>query len=323
MYNNVLMREIPKFSVVIPVFNEEKNVPELYLRLTGVLNQLGTYEIIFIDDGSSDNSYHIMRNIAAKDQSVKVIKFSRNFGQHPAINAGFKYAQGENIILMDADLQDKPEDITMLYKKINEGYDIVFTRIGNIERPFFKKINSSIFHYVFSKLSASRAPSDIGTFRIFNRKFLRNIYKYRERKVVYGPLMSYVGFKSTYVTVDKNKRLQGETHYSFIKLLRLAIDSLSSYTMIPLIFMIYSGFLLAFMSFFAALFFIFKKIAFGIDVSGYASIMISIFFFSGIILLSLGIVGDYIYRIYQEVLQRPLFLVEEEINFRDSRGGNE
>lgn len=315
------IQEIPDFSIVIPIYNEEENIPELYRRLGAALKKIGTYEIIFIDDGSEDNSFQIARDIAIKDKTVKVIKFSRNFGQHPAINAGFHHATGKYIVLMDADLQDDPADIKILYEKIKEGHDIVFTQIKNSERSFFNKINSAIFHFVFSRLSGAGNPPNIGTFRIFNRKVLASVNKYSERRIVYGPLMAYIGFKSVYKEVQKSKRTKGITHYSFFNLLRMAIDSLSMYTMIPLTFMIYSGFLIAILSFFTALYFILKKMVYGIDVSGYASIIISIFFLSGVILLSLGIVGDYIFRIYQEVLHRPRFLIDEKINIEDSQGG--
>ena len=313
----------PEFSVVIPIYNEEENIPELYSRLFSTLYGLGSYEIIFIDDGSVDNSFPLMKEIAQKDRSVKIIRFSRNYGQHPAIKAGFRHARGNYIILMDADLQDDPEDIKILYAKIKEGYDIVFSQIKNIERSIFKKMTSMIFHFVFSRVSGSRNPADIGTFRIFTKKVLNSINKYEERGIIYGPLMASIGYKSAYVEVRKNKRSKGVTHYSFFKLMRMAIDSLSTYTMIPLQLMIYSGFIIAILSFAAAVYLIFKKLAYGIAVPGYASSLISSFFLGGVILLSLGIVGDYIFRIYQEVLRRPLFLIDERINMDDARGGED
>lgn len=310
----------PKFSIIIPIYNEEENIPELYNRLTSALEELGSYEIIFVDDGSSDRSFPLLKDIAENDRSVKVMKFSRNFGQHPAINAGFLHASGQYVVLMDADLQDDPADIKNLYEKIREGYDIVFTLIENSDTSIFRKFNSMIFHFIFARLSGANTPPNIGTFRMFTRKVLRSINRYRERRIVYGPLMAFVGFSRTYVHVKKNKRAKGVTHYSFLKLLQMAIDSLSTYTMIPLSFMIYSGFFIASMSFIAAMYFIVKKITSGIAVSGYASLIIAIFFLSGVILLSLGIVGDYIFRIYQEVLDRPLFLIDEAINMKDPQG---
>lgn len=310
----------PKFSVIIPIYNEEENIPELYRRLSDTLMELGSYEMIFVDDGSADKSFSLLQQIAGSDKTVKVIRFSRNFGQHPAINAGFSHASGEYMVLMDADLQDDPADIMTLYEKIREGYDIVFTQIENFETSLFKKFNSLLFHFIFARLSGAATPPNIGTFRIFTRKVLRSINRYRERRVVYGPLMAFVGFSRTYVSVRKSKRAKGATHYSFFRLLQMAIDSLSTYTMIPLTLMIYSGFFIASMSFIAALYFIVKKITYDIAVSGYASIIIAIFFLSGVILLSLGIVGDYIFRIYQEVLNRPLFLIDETLNMRDPEG---
>ena len=311
------------FSVVIPIFNEKENISELYERLSSTLRSLGSYEIIFIDDGSIDGSFQLMKNFAQKDKSVKVIRFSRNYGQHPAIKAGFRHAIGSYIILMDADLQDDPEDIKILDAKIKEGYDIVFSQIKNIERSIFKKMNSMVFHFVFSRVSGSRNPADIGTFRIFTRKVLISLNKYEERGIIYGPLMASIGYKSAYVDVRKNKRRKGVTHYSFYKLMRMALDSLSTYTMIPLQLMIYSGFLIATVSFSAAIYLIFKKLAYGIAVPGYASSLISSFFLGGVILLSLGVIGDYIFRIYQEVLRRPLFLIDEKINMDDSHGGED
>jgi len=310
----------PKFSIIIPIYNEEQNIPELYSRLTHALKEIGSYEIIFIDDGSTDRSFLLMKNIAESDRRVKLIKFSRNFGQHPAINAGFLHASGEYIVLMDADLQDDPADIKSLYDKIREGYDIVFTRIENSETSFLKKINSLIFHFIFARLSGAGTPPNIGTFRMFTRKVLRSLNRYHERRIVFGPLMAFVGFSRTYVKVRKNKRIKGVTHYSFLRLFQMAIDSLSTYTMLPLSFMIYSGFFIASMSFATAVYYIVKKITSGIAVSGYASIIIAIFFLSGVILLSLGIVGDYIFRIYQEVLNRPRFLIDETLNMSAPQG---
>jgi len=310
-------------SVVIPIFNEEDNIPELYERLSNALQMLGSYEIIFIDDGSVDNSLSLLKKIAAKDQSVRVIKFSRNYGQHPAMKAGFRHARGNYIVLMDADLQDNPEDIGILYSKIKEGYDIVFSQIKNVERSIFKKANSMLFHYVFSKVSGATNPANIGTFRIFTRKVLKSINSYEERGIIYGPLMASIGYRSAYVELIKNRRSKGDTHYSLFKLLRMALDSLSTYTMIPLQLMIYSGVFIAMISFSAAVYLIFKKLVYGIAVPGYASSVISTFFLSGVILLSLGIVGDYIFRIYQEVLRRPLFLIDEKINIEDYRGDSD
>lgn len=309
-----------KFSIVIPIYNEEENIPELYGRLTHALKELGSYEIIFVDDGSTDRSFPLLKEIAGSDRSVKLVKFSRNFGQHPAINAGFLQASGEYMVLMDADLQDDPADIKKLYDKIREGYDIVFTQIENSETSFFKKFNSMIFHFIFARLSGANTPPNIGTFRMFTRKVLRSINRYHERRIVFGPLMAFVGFSRTYLKVRKNKRTKGVTNYSFLKLFQMAVDSLSTYTMIPLSFMIYSGFFIASMSFAIAMYFIVKKITLGIAVSGYASIIIAIFFLSGVILLSLGIVGDYIFRIYQEVLNRPRFLIDETLNIGDPQG---
>ncbi|MBI5075466.1 MAG: glycosyltransferase family 2 protein [Nitrospirae bacterium] len=309
-----------KFSIVIPIYNEEENIPELYSRLTHALKELGSYEIIFVDDGSTDRSFPLLKEIAGNDRSVKLMKFSRNFGQHPAINAGFLQASGEYMVLMDADLQDDPADIKKLYDEIKEGYDIVFTQIENSETSLFKKFNSLIFHFIFARLSGANTPPNIGTFRMFTRKVLRSINRYHERRIVFGPLMAFVGFSRTYLKVRKNKRTKGVTNYSFLKLFQMAIDSLSTYTMVPLSFMIYSGFFIASMSFAIAMYFIVKKITLGIAVSGYASIIIAIFFLSGVILLSLGIVGDYIFRIYQEVLNRPRFLIDETLNIDDPQG---
>ncbi len=304
----------PELSVVIPIYNEEENIPELYDRLIVSLEKIAGYEIIFVDDGSSDDSFSLLKDIAAKNKAVKVIRFSRNFGQHPAISAAFNYAKGNYIILMDADLQDDPADITALYERIGQGYDIVFTQILNKERSLLRKIYSLVYHFVFSKISGAKVPSNIGTLRLFNRKVLKSLNRYHERKILYGPLMTSIGFKCSFLSVNKHSRLKGKTHYSFIKLCRMAVDSLSTYTKIPIALMVYSGFLIAILSFFIAVILIIKKLLYGIDVSGYTSIMVSIFFIGGAILLSLGILGDNMYRIYQEVLNRPLFLIDEKIN---------
>jgi len=304
----------PTISVVIPIYNEQENLPELYMRLSTTLQRLGTGEMVFVDDGSTDDTHNILKEYASRDKSIKVIRFSKNFGQHPAIKAGFLNASGEYIVLMDADLQDSPEDIVRLYQKIREGYDIVFTVINNKERSLIKKAFSLFFHFIFSKISRTKCPPNIGTFRIFSRKVLDSIMRFGERRVLYGPLMAAIGFKSCYLPLEKYPRRKGHTHYSFLKLAGMALDSLSTYTMLPLSIMIFTGFTMALLSFAAAVFFVMKKVFFDIDTSGYTSIIVAIFFIGGVILFSLGVLGGTVYRIYQEVLNRPLFLIDETLN---------
>jgi glycosyltransferase involved in cell wall biosynthesis len=312
--------ETPQFSVVIPIYNEEENILELYNRLTAVMNRLcesegynsRDYEIIMVDDGSSDNSWALIKSLNEKDNRVKGISFSRNFGHHIAITAGIDYARGNAIILMDGDLQDPPEEIPRLFDKFKEGYDLVYAIRRKRKDSAFKKITSWIFLRMLKKISNVDINLESGIFSILSKRHVENMKKLREKSRFIVGLMSWVGFSQTGVEIERHERYAGRSKYSLFKLFRLAWHGVTSFSYIPLQLATYFGFGVATISFLIGLYMIYKKLFLGIPILGYASIIVSLFFLGGVILLVLGVIGEYIGRIYTEVQNRPLYVIKEE-----------
>ena len=304
-------------SVVIPVYNNAATVEELARRIDAALAQRD-YEIIFVNDGSSDDSLERLRRIAAADRRVRPIALARNFGQHPAISAGFEHAAGDAIVLMDADLQDRPEDIPAMLGKLRDGIDIVYTRKAQGAKSAPGRISSTLYHYVFSSITGSRRFAEIGTLRAFSRKFLAAVLQYRERNVLYGPLMVYMGFNSEFVDVVRDERASGKSSYSFGKRLGLAVNSLISYTDIPHRVSIFVGVALFAGSLLYGGAVLLQYVVFGRALpEGFTLILLMLTLMLGSLMISLGIIGSYVFRVYQEVLRRPRYLIAEKINFGD------
>jgi polyisoprenyl-phosphate glycosyltransferase len=305
-------------SVVIPVYNNENSLIELAQRLTAALEKIAHgYEIIFINDGSRDNSNHILKDIANKQSKIKVIALSRNFGQHPAICAGFEHAKGNFTVLMDADLQDSPEDISSLIDKLkSSGADVVYTIKKSSDKLISSRLSSTVYHFIFSKIVKTDVPLNIGTFRAFNRKFLEALLRFKEVNVLYGPLMFYMGYQSCFLELPYSKRLHGKSSYTFSKRLQLAVNSLISYTDIPhKISVLFGGFLLAGSTLYS-LTVVIQYLIFGSSLPGGSTLILLVLCLTlGSVMLFLGIIGSYIFRVYQEVLDRPRYLVQEKINF--------
>ena len=304
-------------SVVIPVYNNAAVLEELARRIDAAL-ATRDHEIIFVNDGSSDDSLEALRRIAAGKDTVRVIALARNFGQHPAISAGLEHACGDSVVLMDADLQDRPEDIPAMLDKLRDGIDIVYTRKVEAAEGSAVRVTSSLYHYVFSRITGSRRFADIGTMRAFSRKFLAAVLQYRERNVLYGPLMVYMGFNSDFVDVRRDARPAGRSGYSLGKRLGLAVNSLVSYTDIPHRASIFIG---------AALFagsvlyggaVLLQYLLYGRALpEGFTLVLLMLTLMLGSLMTSLGIIGAYVFRVYQEVLQRPRYLIAEKMNFKD------
>ena len=304
-------------SVVIPVYNNAATLEELARRIDAALVPRN-YEIIFVNDGSTDDSLERLRGIAAGNSRVRLIALARNFGQHPAISAGFEHAAGDVIVLMDADLQDRPEDIPAMLGKMRDGIDIVYTRKAQKAESSAVRISSSLYHYVFSRITGSRRFANIGTLRAFNRKFLAAVLQYRERNVLYGPLMVYMGFNSDFVDVVRNARPAGSSSYSFAKRLALAVNTLISYTDIPHRVSIFIGLALLAGSVLYGGAVLLQYVLHGRALpEGFTLILLMLTLMLGSLMISLGIIGSYVFRVYQEVLQRPRYLIAEKINFRD------
>jgi len=307
-------------SMVIPVFNEEEVLLELYKRLTTVMEKLNEkYEIIFVDDGSKDKSFEILKKLCQQDKRLKIIRFSRNFGHHIAVTAGLDYAGGNTIVLMDADLQDPPEEIPKLYKKFKEGYDIVYAIRKTRNDSFFKKLFSKLFYKIFKLVSKVEIPPNIGIFRIISKQVVNNLKKCREKSRFVIALIGWTGFSSIGVETNRDERYAGKSKYNFLKSTKLAIDSIVSFSSFPLHLISILGFLVAAFSFVIGIYMSIKKIFFGMPVSGYASLIISLYFLGGIQLIIIGIIGEYIGRIYSETQNRPLYIIKEEIGFNENK----
>lgn len=312
----------PYFSIIIPLYNEEGNILELYRRLTITMESLckeegfdeRCYEIIMVNDGSKDRTWELIKGLRQKDLRVKGINFSRNFGQHPAITAGLNYAKGDKIILMDGDLQDPPEEIPRLYEKYKEGYDIVYALRKTRDDPVYRRFFSRVFMEILKKLTRIDAPTKVGVFRIISRRCMETFLKLGEKSRLGLGLMGWMGLPQSYVEIQRKARASGESKYSFLKLYKLALDAVASFSNIPLYlhFALYFGFTVALISFLIGFYMLFKKIFYDIPISGYTSIIVSIFFLGGVSLIILGIIGVYIGKIYELALNRPLYIVKDE-----------
>ena len=302
-----------EFSIIIPVYNEEENVSELHRRLGTVMERLGTYEIIFVDDGSSDKSWQIIKDLHEKDSRVKGLSFSRNFGHHIAITAGMDHAQGKAIILMDGDLQDPPEEIPKLLKKFNEGYELVYGIRKEKKDSILKRFASFVFWWFINSFSGINIPRNQTLLRIFDRKILDALNSMRERSRFIHGMIAWTGFKTAMQEVEHAPRERGKSKYNVIKLFRLAFNAITSFSTFPLRLATYIGLLSSGIGLFYSLYFIYKKLFLGIPVLGYASIIVAVLFVGGIQLLMLGIIGEYICRVYQEVQARPIYIIKEHI----------
>lgn len=310
-----------EFSVVIPIYNEEENIPELYRRLTVTMEGLcaeqayskDNYEIIMVDDGSTDHSWQLIEELHRKDGRIKGISFSRNFGHHIALTAGLDFAAGDSVVLMDGDLQDPPEEIPNLYRKLKEGFDLVYGIRQHRRDPFLKKISSYLFWWILRKFSGVDIPQGQTMLRVLSRRLVDAIKDMKEHARFIHGMMAWAGFKAVTLEVRHSPRTRGKSKYNVPKMFRLAFHAVTSFSTIPLRLATYLGFLSSFVSFIIGMVFVCRKILYGIPVLGYASIIVAIFFVGGIQLLVLGIFGEYLGRTYQEVQKRPLYILKESI----------
>lgn len=309
----------PLFSVVSPVYKAEKIVPELVRRITDSIKSISEdYEIVLVCDGSPDNSWLTIKEECAKDEKVKGINLSRNFGQHYAITAGMRYAKGEWIILMDCDLQDPPEEIPRLYTKALEGYDIVQSRRINRKDGFFKRLSSKVFHIVFDWFSGMKTDSTISNLGIYNRKVIDAFNGMKETSRSFGTLLSYVGFDKCTIDVEHRERYEGKSSYSFSKLMKLMFDVTISNSNKPLRIITGIGFVFSFLAFMLALY---NVVAYFVGINnlqGFTTTVFSIWFMGGLLMMVLGVLGLYIGKIFNQVKERPLFIVDEVVNINEN-----
>ncbi|WP_411345173.1 glycosyltransferase family 2 protein [Paenibacillus sp. WLX1005] len=306
-----------KYSIIVPVYNEEEVVLECYRRLTEVMQQTGeTYELIFVNDGSRDQTAAMITQLCNTDSSVKMIDFSRNFGHQIAITAGMDSASGEAIVVIDADLQDPPELILQMIEKWKEGYDVVYaTRAERKGETGFKKWSAALFYRTLNKLSDIDIPLDTGDFRLIDRKVCEAMKSLKESNRFVRGLVSWVGFRQTSIAYVREERFAGETKYPLKKMLRFASDALIAFSLKPLRLASVLGSFVSLFSFIFLLFVVGQKLMNFSTTPGWASIIACILFLNGIMLVILGVLGEYVGRIYDEVKGRPLYLVQEKRNF--------
>ena len=309
------MNNNPHISVVSPVYRGEKMVSELVRRnVESVSSITEDYEIILVNDASPDNSWDEIVTQCALNPRVKGINLSRNFGQHYAITAGLSYAKGDWVVVMDCDLQDRPEEIPNLYEKAQEGFDIVFARRASRKDGFLKKISSRWFHKVFNWLSGLKSDSTIANFGIYKRCVIEEFNKMPERARSFPSLVSYLGFKDAAIDVEHAERAEGKSSYNLYKLLRLALDVIVSNSNKPLRMAVGLGFGMSAVSFLLALYNIIAKWVGIIRVPGYTTTIFSIWFVGGLLLCVMGILGLYIGKIFDQVKGRQLFIVKDKVN---------
>ncbi len=301
----------PYFSVVIPVYKCPWTLLELYLRLKHTLETINkNFEIIMVEDGSPLHDWEVIKELAKKDRRIKGIKLSRNFGQHYAITAGLDFAKGKWVVVMDCDLQDQPEEIVKLYNKAMEGYDIVVGRRAKRKDGFFKRMGSRVFWMVYSYFTDTRIDGRISNFGIYSKKVIESVKKFREHTRSFGLFALWVGFKRIEIDIEHSIRKSGSSSYTFKKLINLTIDSILSHSQKPLIVFVQFGIIISIISFLFSIYLILQHYILAVPVAGWTSIMVSLYFLGGIIISCVGVVGIYVGKVYSEVKNRPLYIVE-------------
>lgn len=304
-----------KLSIVSPIYKGEKMLDELVSRITKSVVQItDDYEIILVNDQSPDDSWNVIRRIYKEDKHVKGVNLSRNFGQHYAITAGLSLVQGDWIVVMDCDLQDRPEEIPNLYHKAQEGYDMVYAQRLQRQDKFMKRLSSSAFHAVFDWLSGMKSDKSISNFGIYSAQVIREFNKMPERARSFGSLVDYLGFAKAYLPVVHAERAEGTSGYNLARLVKLAFDVMISNTNKPLKMAVGIGVIMAFCSFCLAIYNIMAKFFGIISVVGYTTTVFSIWFVGGILLMMMGVLGLYIDKIFDQVKGRQLFVIKEILN---------
>ena len=309
----------PVLSIVVPVRDEQDSVPVFLDRIIGVIAALNdaaaeSFEILFVDDGSTDATLELLRRANASDGRIRVLSFSRNFGKEAALSAGLDHARGEAVIPMDVDLQDPPETLRAMLGKWREGFDIVYgVRINRKQDSLSKRLTADLFYRAHNRLSRDKIPEHAGDFRLLDRKVVDVIRTMPERNRFMKGMFAWAGFRQTAIEYVREARHNGTTKFGFWKLWTFALDGITSSSTAPLRVWSYVGALIALFAFAYACFIMARTLVFGVDVPGYASLIVAVLFLGGLQLLSLGIIGEYVGRILIEAKQRPLYVVREEI----------
>lgn len=300
-------------TVVVPAYNESEGLRAFHARLTAVFDALDLEcSVLYVDDGSGDDTYAIMRDLGASDARVATLRLSRNFGKELALTAGLDHAETDAVVVIDADLQDPPELIPSFVEHWREGFDVVYgTRASRAGETRFKKFTASTFYRVIGRLSDTPVPRDTGDFRLLSRRALDALKQVRERQRFMKGLFTWVGFRQKAVIYARDERFAGATKWNYWKLWNFAIDGITSFSGAPLKVATYAGISVALLAFLFGMWIIGKALLLGDPVKGYPSIMVAVLFLGGVQLMALGVIGEYLGRLYVEAKQRPLYLVDE------------
>jgi dolichol-phosphate mannosyltransferase len=300
-------------SVIIPVYNEEENIPILYDRLTGVLSRLGRpFELIFVNDGSRDRSATLVKDLALQHREVKYIDFSRNFGHQVAVSAGLDYASGQVVVIIDADLQDPPELIIDMYQRWQDGYEVIYAkRKRRRGESFMKLLTAKVFYRLMARITSIEIPLDTGDFRLIDRKIVNVLKRMPEKHKFLRGQIAWAGFRQTYVEYERQERLAGETGYTYRKMLRFALDGITAFSDTPLKLVTFFGIFVSIVAFLVAIYALFGWLVLKTTVPGWTSLMISVLFIGGVQMIAIGIMGEYLVRMNSNIRNRPLYILRD------------
>ena len=302
-----------EISIVVPLYNEEKNIRLMHDRLvSSILKITSNFEIIYVNDGSKDNSFLELVKLSKEDERVKYINFSRNFGHQIAVTAGLDYSKGAAVVIIDGDLQDPPEVIPEMYALYKEGFEVVYgQRLIRKGESFLKKITAKYFYRILKKITNINIPVDTGDFRLIDRKIVNDLKNMPEQNKFLRGQIAWLGYRQTSVFFERDERKFGETGYPFSKMLKFALDGITGFSDVPLQFVTKTGIFISFISFLVILYAIFSHFILERTITGWTSLIISSMFIGGVQLISVGIIGEYISRINKNVQNRPLYIVSE------------
>jgi len=300
-------------SVIIPIYNEEGNIPLLHERLTKVMQGIGVdYELVFVNDGSVDKSMELIKQLSEEDSNIRYIDLSRNFGHQIAVSAAIDKVDGDAVVIIDADLQDPPELIKEMYAKMKEGFEVVYAkRKKRSGESYFKLLTAKVFYRLMSKITNFEIPVDTGDFRIMHHKIVDILRIMPEKSKYLRGQIAWMGFNQTYVEYDRSARHKGETGYPFKKMLSFAIDGITSFSNFPLKLITYFGFIASFVAFIVILYALYSWYFLDSTNAGWTSTMVSILFIGGVQMIAIGVIGEYLSRMNNNVKNRPLYIIKE------------
>jgi len=300
-------------SIIIPIYNEAGNIQVLFERLRNVVRDMNmNVEYVFVNDGSRDNSIDLIKGLAKTNSEVHYLDFSRNFGHQVAVAAGLDYCTGKSAVIIDADLQDPPELIANLVSKWKEGYEVVYAKRRSREgESFLKKFTAKLFYRTLKRITSINIPVDTGDFRIIDRKVIDVLKKMPEQQKFLRGQISWIGFRQTYIEYDRDERHSGASGYTYKKMLRFALDGITSFSNLPLRFATITGFVVSGIAFLLILYALYERLVTKNYVPGWASLMLAVLFIGGVQLISIGIIGEYISRMSSNIRNRPLYILRE------------